>query len=146
VTALEAHVDAVDVDGGTLATYRHYYLTLKKDLRLFEEAVDEIKYGGEHLQTDASPQKRDTHADADKDVDFLGSAGEEDTPDAGQKEEDAGNLLDLTLQVADVDLLGDDANAPLHTPEQTPPLPQQVPEPPLRGEAFDFLSEKPSEW
>ena len=129
VAALQTAVEEGDAE--TRGAYRHYYLTLKKDLRRFEEAADEIQYG--QTQNAPTPQKEEN-----EEVDLLGGEGDAEHT-IPQQSEDV-DLLDLCVPatpVPDVQLV---ELTPATETQQTP-----LPDAELRGEAFDFLSDKPSE-
>lgn len=112
------------------ATYKHYYLSLKKDLRLFEEAIDEVKYEYE----DKGVPKKIT-VNNEKDIDLLGDVNAYIERDI--KNDKDVNLLDLDVEIETTQLEAKVSDAA--------PVPEQIYVVPHREEAFDFLSDRPSE-
>ena len=151
VAALERKVDAVDALPDALATYRRYYLTLKKDLRAFEQAADEVQYGQIDRQSrDKSDRKSSSSGEEEVDLLELGEVHKKGKPviDTLQVQPDRNaeeDLLDLTVQAPDTDLLEKVDAVEVQPTQLVHHTPVAVPMPEHR-EAFDFLSDSPSEW
>lgn len=126
---LEQQIDSESMSRDKQATYKHYYLSLKKDLRLFEEAIDEVKYGYEDKSVPI-----DITATLEKDIDLLGDVDANMQRDSKNNKDV--NLLDLDVGVETLDLQTKVADLE--------PVPEPVYLMPQREEAFDFLSDKPS--
>ena len=117
-----------------MSLYKTYCLNLKKDLRLFEEAIDEIKYGAEEKEP-----KKESSSNKENDIDLLGEI--EINNDSNSTENKDVNFLDLEVESNPVELQN-------QTPQnQTFESPQPIQFGNTiqnRPEAFDFLGDKPS--
>lgn len=136
LAALESEINNKKLDQEKKDLYKIYYLTLKKELRDYEEAMDEIKYG----DLDIKPRKH-VEANKENELDLIGDEDSNQNKNSKNASEEKNvNLLDL-----DVDL--DALDVPVTSASQGPVFDQNLinNNVPVRQEAFDFLGDKPSE-
>ena len=133
IKALETQINNKNLSKDQIGKYKNYYLHLKKSLRRFEEAIDEIKYGiaedGEEIE--------EARTDKD-DLDLLGEIEigdkQEEKGEENNKSEKEGDFLGLNVETNALDL---------QPPQPTPTVQNQAPIQ-TRAEAFEFLSDNPS--
>jgi len=146
INALENEISKNNLSKERIGKYKHYYLLLKKDLRRFEEAIDEINYGNEERDTiKGKATAKDEALDL---LDVDGNVKKNQPEQVGNEKEV--DLLELDVNINDLDIITNDV--PVQQ-TQTEPVEDnlnllELVQQPLtfnQNDAFDFLSDKPSD-
>lgn len=146
INALENEISKNNLSKERIGKYKHYYLLLKKDLRRFEEAIDEINYGNE--ERDTNKGKKTAKDEALDLLDVDGNVKKNQPQQVGNEKEV--DLLELDVNINDLDIITNDV--PVQQTQTEPVednlnLLELVQQPLIfkQNDAFDFLSDKPSD-
>lgn len=98
MAGLRKELENKNIDGKERILRKQYFVNLKKDLKLFEEAIDSVKYGLDEKEENKEKDKKEVivtnkeEKDGEGELDFLADEEEEKVV-----EEEPIDLLDLDI-------------------------------------------------